>query len=314
MARLQRLRNSICVVCFGASGAFFSTVSNAQESNVVPNATSPQTQQAWMLRLPADQKVSFAGQVNLDAAGMTGGAMLYPAPGVAGLFAAVLTHGAIVEAAKKEQKEKLQQSANAILDPYQETLGGFTHQELAQLALARPSLKDWTKLYTNANPLGDVILLESSPRFLFTQDLSAIILENEITINKADGSSPASHRSVVRVISTATVNEQATQFWLAESGKQLKQKSAALLAESLDIALTSFAARAQKNEAPHRTFRYMEGNVEKVERGQFLSARCNRTVVTSLRGTFISFPARHLDLPASETTSPCSPELASVTP
>lgn len=315
MARLQRLHDSIFSLVVGVSAALFSAASNAQETNASPAATIPQhPQKAWTLRLPADQKVSFAGQVNMDAAGMPSSSMLYPVPGVAGLIVAVLTHGTIVEAAKKDQKDRLQQSANAILGPYQETLDGFTHQELTQLTLARPLLKDRAKPDQTVDPLGDAVVLESNPRFLFTQDMSAIILDNEITINSAAGGSPDSYRTVVRVISSATVHDPITQFWLADTGKNLKQQSAALLAESLDIALSSFAGRTQKNETPHRTFRYMEGTVEKIERGQFLSSRCNRTVITSLRGTFTSFPARHPELPTSDTKESCSQELAAVTP
>ena len=315
MARRQALRDSMVIGVLSASCALFSASSHAQEDNVSLKTANPQdAPKAWVLRLPADQKVSFAGQVNMDAAGMPSSSMLYPVPGVAGLIVAVLTHGAIVEAAKKEQKERLQQSANSILRPYQDTLDGFTHQELTQLALASPSLKDRAELYQTTDPLGGAVVLESTPRFVFTQDMSSIILDNEVTINGAEGGSPAVYRTVVRVISTAVVHDQISQFWLADAGSALKQKSAALLAESLDIALRSFAARTEKNETPLRTFRYMEGTTEKIERGQLLRSHCNRTVVTSLRGTFISFPSRPLELPTSEKQSACSQELAVASP
>lgn len=314
MARLRRLRDSIFILVVGTLGALFSAEGTAQQNSANPKATPTEdTQKAWSLRLPADQKVSFAGQVNMDTAGMPSSSMLYPVPGVGGLIVAVLTHGAIVEAAKKEQKEKLQQSANVVLGPYQQTLDGFTYQELTELTLARPLLKERVKLYQTTASSGDAVLLESNPRFLFTQDMTAIVLDNEITINHADGGSSSSYRTVVRVISSATTHDQITPFWLADAGKKIKQQSAALLAESLDIALSSFAGRTQKNETPHRTFRYMEGTVEKIERGQFLSSRCHRTVVTSLRGTFISFPGSQLELPTSETKDSCSQELAAVT-
>ena len=315
MARRQLLRGFIVIAALGASCALFSAASHAQEDGASPKTANPQdTPKAWVLRLPVDQKVSFAGQVNMDAAGMASSSMLYPVPGVAGLIVAVLTHGAIVEAGKKDQKDRLQQSANSILRPYQETLDGFTHQELTQLTLAGPLMKGRARTDPAASQSGDAGLLESTPRFLFTQDMSSIILDNEITINGTEGGSPAGYRTVVRVISTAVVHDQISQFWLADAGSALKQKSAALLAESLDVALRSFVARTEKNETPLRTFRYMEGTTEKIERGQLLRSHCNRTVVTSLRGTFISFPSRPPELTTPETQSSCTHELATASP
>lgn len=316
MPKRQRLLGSVITLLLGASGVFFSPSSDAQDGAVssgvaVPGGAKP----PWVLRLPAEPKVGFAGQLNLDGAGMAGAPMLYPVPNAAGLLVAVLAHGLIAESAKNEQKARLQRSANSILDPYQETLSAFTHQELAQLTLARPLQVDLKNRTDAAEPVGSAVVIESSPQFFFTQDLSAIILENEVVISKADGSLPGGHRSVVRVVSRATLSESITPFWLADAGKNVKQKCAALLAESLDIALTQFAQRGQKNEAPHRTFRYMEGTVEKVERGQFLSTRCNRTVLTSLRGTLISFPSPSQDAsPAAGGTNLCGATLAAAAP
>ena len=64
-----------------------------------PLQSAPVTDQAvsrfardasWLLRLPEDDKVAFAGAVSLDQAGLGTGQILYPVPGLVGLFAAIV--------------------------------------------------------------------------------------------------------------------------------------------------------------------------------------------------------------------------------
>ena len=88
-----------------------------------------------MLRLPEDDKVAFAGAVSLDQAGLGTGQILYPVPGLVGLFAAIATHGAIVETSKNHQKNQLQQNANLVMNPFESALSQFRFGELVRQAL-----------------------------------------------------------------------------------------------------------------------------------------------------------------------------------
>jgi hypothetical protein len=45
-------------------------------------------------------------------------------------------------------------------------------------------------------------------------------------------------------------------------------------------------------ESPHRTFRYPEGGVEKMERAQLVEAHCGRALLRTLRGWLMSVPVK----------------------
>ena len=79
-------------------------------------------------------------------------------------------------------------------------------------------------------------------------------------------------------------------MWLESRGRRLTEESAALFAESLDIALSDAAAALGDKNAPQKTFRYREGGVEKMERAQWAAERCGRTVIRTLRGWLMSIP------------------------
>ena len=79
-------------------------------------------------------------------------------------------------------------------------------------------------------------------------------------------------------------------MWLESRGQRLTEESAALFAESLDIALSDAAAALGDKNAPQKTFRYREGGVEKMERAQWAAERCGRTVIRTLRGWLMSIP------------------------
>ncbi|MDR1461879.1 MAG: hypothetical protein LBI68_01895, partial [Azoarcus sp.] len=44
---------------------------------------------------------------------------------------------------------------------------------------------------------------------------------------------------------------------------------------------------------PHKTIRYWEGGIKKVERAQQLGEYCRRTVIRTLRGGLMIVPAEH---------------------
>jgi hypothetical protein len=240
---------------------------------------------AWALagepaiRLPAGDPVAFQGVVSLDHAGSSSGAMLYPVP-LAGLPVAVLAHGFLLESEKDRQKEKLRKAADKVLEPLAPVLSGFKHPELLERALLKMTQR-----------IADGTFIQSAPVFLMTQDQSAIIVDNVVSIYSSSAPSKPKYQSTVRTVSRAQEAEDLLAFWSDNNGVRLKDESASLFAESLDIAL-AHASGGAGAATPHRTVRYMEGRSEKMERAQVLGQSCDRVVLRTLRDSLMSVPAR----------------------
>ncbi|MEP6738730.1 MAG: hypothetical protein ABJA61_00040 [Caldimonas sp.] len=263
---------------------------------------------AWSARLPKDDKVSYQGAANFDGAGGGAGAMLYPAPGVAGLIAAVLTHAAIVNGVRNSEKSRLQEEADKVLSPYQETLVALTHRALMQRALEKSAAGGSRSLIEASAAGGDAWVVESTPVFLFTQDQRAIVLENTVAIYAPGGlpSAAPAYKNVVRIVSRPQLAEAVPTEWNANQGERLKETSAELLARSFDLAIGDASRPRADNTAPHRTFRYQEGGAERMERAQLVSEGCDRIVIRTLRGWLMSIPAPEraaADPPCGEVAS-----------
>jgi hypothetical protein len=254
----------------------------------------------WAVRAPKEERVVFQGAVSFDGAGSGAAGMLYPAPNLAGFLAAVITHGLLVESTKKGQKDKLQQEADKVLVPYQDVLNGYTATELMRRSVDKATTGRGKRLL-DASQSGDTgWLVESTPAFSLTQDQSAIVLDNGIAIYAPGDRANAAYKNVVRVVSRPKAADDLAVFWTAGGGEKLKDESANLLAESLDIALNQAAGDAG-NANPHKTFRYLEGGSEKMERGQLVSERCGRVVLKTLRGWLMSVPSRQPAADCGET-------------
>ena len=253
----------------------------------------------WSLRLPQDGQVVYRGLASFDEAGTGSASFLYPAPNAGGLIVAVLTHGLLVESAKKDQKDKLQAAADTVLLPYKGVVDNFNHLDLMRRALAKTSTGGKGKLIeSSANP-GPEMLVESAPVFSLTQDQNAIILDNVVAILMPGAAPGAAYRNTLRIISTAAGATDPVAFWTANDGEKLKDQSAQLVAESLDIAFGDAAAGTNREGIPYRTIRYREGTAEKIERAQVLSNRCDRLVIRNLRGAVMSVPVAPVTTVAS---------------
>lgn len=266
---------------------------------------------SWSLRLPSVDKVVYRGGVSHDAAGMGTGAMLYVVPGPVGLLAAVLAHGLVTNTARQKQKDEMQLAADQVLEPLMPVLGSFTHLQLMQAGLQRTVVGGSKRLRSATEPAGTDWLIESAPVFSVTQDQSALVLDNALRIF-APGASTVAYAQTVRVVSAPLVVPAATTLpqsanasavvlvWLESQGRRLTDESAALFAESMDIALTDAVARVGDENAAHKTFRYPEGGSERMERAQPVAERCGRTLIRTLRGWLMSIP---VGLPAG--SGPC---------
>jgi hypothetical protein len=240
----------------------------------------------WFIKTPKADPVEYHGIVNLDNAGGGQGQMMYPAPNLAGFFAAVVTHGVINEATKNTQKAALQKGADGILSPYQNLLTAFRQDDFARLAMNESSLKGKVML-TSTEQGGDSMASELKPVYFFSLDEMALVLENEMTIGSGTDGDSAPRMLTVKVISAPHQNATLKDYWMAEQGAKLKEESIRLLVESIQIALHESQFDSNR---PDKTVRYRLGSVEKMERGKLVGETCGRAIIRTLRGALLSVP------------------------
>lgn len=257
------------------------------------NAVADDPLPRWTLQLPADGPLPFTGIVNLDEAGMAGGPMMYQAPDAAGLIAAIVVHGVIVDSARKIQRNKLIAAANEVVTPYRGVLDGFGHPELRQRVHQRLGI---------AGGEGELVV-ESAPMFALTQDEKALVLDNTIVFRGAQAGPQGVYQGVVRVVSDPLKGNAPRGEWLANKGEKLKDACARLVADSIEIALIDARTGADPAAAKptQRTVRYSEGGTERMERASVVRQQCGRLIIRNLRGHLMSVPTQ-------SAVTDCSPQ------
>src|SRR5262249_19426135 len=106
---------------------------------VLPSAGFAADETPVALRMPETAKVAFRGLANFDGAGLGENSILYPAPNLVGLLAAIATHAALTSVAAKNQRDKFQEVADQAIKPFATVLDSFTIDELVRLGVARIS-------------------------------------------------------------------------------------------------------------------------------------------------------------------------------
>jgi hypothetical protein len=253
-------------------------------------AASDAVAQRLGLRLPAADKVAFHGAVNFDKAGGAGGAMLYPAPGLAGMLAAVATHAIMSGTMRDAEKERIRTEADKVLLPYQGVLGGYKHQELLQASLAHLKAGGAKQIIAQAAPAtAGEIVVDSVPLFYLTQDHQALILDSAVSITTPGRARP--YETTIRVISQERGGQAGPDVWLGDDAGMLKWESARMYAQALDIALADMGT-ANTSTLPYKTVRYNEGASERMERAQLISENCDFLVLRTLRGNLMAVPRK----------------------
>lgn len=241
---------------------------------------------SWSLKLPDDGKVAFSGALDHGGASVGSPSMLYPAPNAAGFIVAVITHGLIVESQKNTQRKKAQENADRVLDPYRPLLDVITYQELARAWGERmPQGRARKLIGPSQAPATGEWLIEAKPAFTMAQDQRTLRLDAAITIRAPDSATSQYH---LQVISPAVERESPIEAWTEGEGKALRDASAWLFAESLDIAMRAATHGVDVADRPFRTVRYLEGKTEKMERAQLISEHCGRAIIKTLRGALMS--------------------------
>lgn len=265
------------------------TVSEVKPSGVV--LQTPSTGEVWTLQLPEDEKVMFKGVLSYDASGPNGSGMLYPAPNAGGFLAGLITHAIILESMKSRQKTAAQEAADKVLNPYTDIIQNFTYRELMQRAVDKMATPQPVQLISYAEKSQNEWLVQSAPVFALTQDQTALVLDNVISISQPGG---ASYVNTIRIVSAPSEAANLVQFWAANQGEKLKALSVSMVADSLQIAMKG-ASGSLKEDTSAKTVRYLEGKTEKMERAQLLAEQCNRALIKTLRGWLLSVPVASTD-------------------
>lgn len=256
---------------------------------------------AWSLSLPAGEKVAFRGQVNFDKAGQEPGTMLYPVPGLAGFIVSLATHAAVIKSRNQEERSEIESGADRVLVPFRKTLDAFSYDELAARSFpAVPLLNFGARPQTG-------LLISSSPVFYMTQDQSALIVDNTVTVFRAGSDQPL-YANTVRVVSRAVEVENEAVFWQRNGGQWLREVSAALFRESVEIVREHALAPAAALTGAQQTFRYLEGKEDAIERAVPVSEHCGRALVRNLRGWLMSIPLKLTRPAAPECAAPARPQ------
>jgi hypothetical protein len=265
--------------------------SMTEDAAVVTQATTVASVKTNIaLIAPKNSAVQFKGAVNFDKAGYNSPQMFYPAANAVGFLAAIATHGLIIGSAKRNQKQKMLDDADQVLNSYQTILNDFRLDELMEGGLSKTLVGGSKRLIQSSDTPKNEWVIESLPVFFLTQDQSAIVMDNTIIIYGLDSLTLPVFQNTVRVVSVAHTEKELVQFWTDNKGNALKEESTSLFAESLDIALTHALEKVQQTITPYKTIRYFEGGDEHMERGQLLSENCHRRIVKTLRGTLLSVP------------------------
>jgi len=274
------------LLAFGAHAA-------EQEAGTGPNAATSdvQTLPPWSLREPATETVIFRGVVSLDKTGVAQPSTAYITNSSGLVLAALLVHGAIsaaTGATDRSQTTSAQAEANKVLVPYQATLAAYRTVELMESVRQRAALDERAG---SSIPLpGMQWRTESHPVFSITQDQTAWVLENTISVFMTNGTK-ADYEKTIKIVSTPINDSDPVTYWTAENGIRLRQMAIDLMTNSIRLATSAAAGKllAGAAESP-KTFRYKEGAVERTERATLVQHQCERAVLLTLRGTLISVP------------------------
>ena len=243
----------------------------------------------YCLRGSVDAAIELHGALNYDKAGAGNGAMLYPAPGVVGLLAAIATHAAVVNTVRDAEKQVLRDEADKFLLPHRGTLASYLQNELMQSSLAAMRTRgDKRIIAAQASSAPGETVIDSAPAFFMTQDQRAIVLENAVTIRTGGNAKP--YQKVIRVVSPVRP-ATAGGAWFDAGAALLKAESAKMYAQSIDIAVSDMKMVGE-NSNPFKTVRYDEGGSERMERAQLMVEHCEHLVVRTLRGDVMAVPRR----------------------
>ena len=272
--------------------------SAAAAADARADVTSARTAQAqdWAVRLPNETNLQFRGVLGNESAGGSGSAMLYPAPNVAGLVAALVTHGLLNSATRKREATLAQEAANKVLDPYRGLIGDLRHDDVFQLALMQRRANAKSRVAVPGEAPGADWMFAVEPVYSMTQDQNALLLDIAVVVYAPNAPAAPTYQNALRVVSAPIASDDPLVFWSDNNGQNLKSVSAQLMAMALELAANEVDksnSKAAESTAPNqRTMRYVQGKSERIERAELLRVTCDRAVIKTLRGGLMWVPLK----------------------
>lgn len=252
-------------------------------------ATAPIEAPLWW-NMPTEPVVKWRGMLPTEGGAVGMGTQIgpYQVPGAAGLLAAILTHAVIADSLQSKEEQEAQQAADRVLDPYVTVLGGWSAENLWNMAVAAAPLSLGLRVWDGQTPPSAGSFVQTVPTFTLAPDESVLILD--VAINFGAPGVPGA-QTFVRVVSSPLGGIDLRAHWSADDARQLKSTAAAMLAHAIGIAY-HYANYSENKPAPMRTHRYMQGNDERAERAQQLAGNCARLELRNLRGFLMSVPIK----------------------
>jgi hypothetical protein len=241
------------------------------------------------LVVPPDDGVVWRGIGAEESAGIPAAGILYPAPSVGGFLAAIFTHALIVQGARESVRSASQAAADRVLEPHAAAIGHMTPAMLVDAVVARLKSRTEIRATLVAGAGSNGVRIEMRPTFSLAMDRRTILLDNAIKLEDS-GARAVRFENIVRVVAAPREEAEPQAYWTADDGRALIEEAVAMLAHSIELALTT--RDAADGAAPFRTQRYRFGAGEKMERGQVVRSGCARVVLKTLREWLMSVPVR----------------------
>jgi hypothetical protein len=263
----------------------------------------------WCLALAGAPALSFHGVDALDERPFAPGAMMYPAPSAIVALAALATHAAVMGGVRSKAERDRVAAADKVLEPYRPVLASFGADELSARTLAAHAADPSPPLACAAPADEAAWVVEASPGFGITQGQSTLLVENLVVLHPPKATAASVHRVRVKVIGRELDAPDPRMRWLLDDGYHLKAECAALFDASLAVALRIAGGATVGADAPAKTFRYREDGDERFERAQLVEESCDRLLLKTLRGAYLSVPVKEPScIPGTLASAPQSHE------
>jgi hypothetical protein len=278
------------------SAAFVLLLATAAGVRAQPVTAGPVT-----LVVPPEHGVVWRGISAEESAGSQGAAMLYPAPNVGGLLAAIFTHALIVQGTRESERSVRQAAADRVLEPHAEAIARLTPAAFTDAVVSRLKSSREIRSTPAAGTVSNGVQIEMRPTFALTIDRRTILLDNAIKVQDLGAAGAVRFENIVRVVAAPRKEANPQAYWVANDGRALVEETVRMAAHSIELALTTKAL--PDGAAPFRTQRYRFGAGEKMERGQVIRSGCARVVLKTLREWLMSVPVRIVE-PALDCADP----------
>jgi hypothetical protein len=262
----------------------------------------------WCLKPAEADPVVFHGVEEADPHAVNQPSILYTAPNAAGILVEIALHGAIVGGMRDHKRQAAIAAADKMLEPYRPVLDGFRSKELYDRVLDARAPDGASSLACSTPVSASAWVVETTSGFAMTQDQTTLIVESAFVMHPPGSPKATPGTYVVRVIGTPFNVADPQEMWTEEDGRKLKEESVALLGEAMAIALRLAAGEVVPADAPYKTYRYVEGGLELMQRVQVASESCERALLKTLRGDMWSVPRKPTDCMTDARSNPAPAE------